>query len=270
MTYSVVRSLAVYVEVLTTEKSVLSLDEAKILITYARCVIERSLGKGRICDEEECLEVVKSDHREKFLNFKFPVFISLEKIIQEGSSTKRVLRGSMGIPKPVVNLLNAVRYAAYYAAFCDPRRGPLRINELKNCVLELTILFEPRQLKLEEAVSMFMPGYHTLIIEMSAGDTIVILPHTQVELAEKLQREGLTGLSKKDFVEKLLEYKSINVREIASVYLYNTQIFYELYPQSIIIERKLYKNRVLKMLQEYSSTERVEHTDLGNERTRYI
>ncbi len=257
-------------ESLITEKSILNLDEAREVIKYARCVIERSLGRGRVCEEEECLDLIGDAIREKLLNLRLPVFISLEKIVQNGSSTKRVLRGSMGIPKPTLNLLSAVRYAAYYAAFCDPRRGPLRANELRNCVIELTVLFEPRQLKVEELPSYFIPGYHTIVVELVTGDVAVILPHTQIEVAEKLQKEGIAGIAKQGFIEKLLEHKSLNMREISTLYLYNTQIFYELYPQSTVIERKLYRNRVLKILQEYSGVERVEHSDLSNARTRYI
>ncbi len=238
-----------------------------MLIRYARCIIESSIGKGKICDDRECIAVIPRRKIEELSSIKTPVFVSLEKLVQDGSVIKRVLRGSMGVPRPTLDLLCAVKYAAYYAAFCDPRKGPLRPSELRSCVIELTVLFHPTQVKLEELPERLTPGYHSVIVELSSGDVVVLLPHVQVELAEKLQESGAI-LDMDAFIRELLKCKLVKVEDVTSVYLYDTQIFYELYPRGQVIERRLYRNRALEVLQRRASCE--VHSEFGNIKTRYI
>ncbi len=56
--------------------------------------------------------------REKVLNLRLPVFVTIEKIVtSEGGASRRVIHGSMGIPVGRLDLARGLMLTAKYAAF---------------------------------------------------------------------------------------------------------------------------------------------------------
>ncbi len=222
----------------------LTLDEGKLLIRYVRCIIETCLKCGD-CTLEDCMHVLETV-REKVLNLRLPVFVTIEKIVtSEGGVSRRVIRGSMGIPVGKLDLARGLMLAAKYAAFRDPRRSCLQPNEWPNCVVEIVLLSDPIPTSVDKLAERLFIGYHAISVYRDS-DLIVILPQLQVELLEKLV------LEKRWQRRSMSEYLSVLFAEygvplnVDKVYLHETQIFYELFPEGEVIERKPYLNRYIR------------------------
>ncbi len=234
----------------------LTIDEGRALIRFARCVIEQCLKFGD-CTVDECIDSVKP-YEGKFRSLKLPVFVTIEKIMtSEGGVTKRVIRGSMGIPVPRLDMLNGVLLAAKHAAFRDPRRSCLQASEWHNCVIEITILSEPSVVTLEEFYRKFIIGYHAISLRVDR-DLIVILPQMQIDVLEKIlfsERRKLSKISLREYVYKLFE--SFNIpQHVERIAIHSTQIFYELFPEGQVIERKPYLNRYIKYIEREETVKR--------------
>ena len=68
-------------------------------------------------------------------NKKQGVFVTIHK--------NKELRGCIGFPEPIFPLYDAIKKAALYAAFEDPRFHPLRNDEYEDIEFELSILTVP-------------------------------------------------------------------------------------------------------------------------------
>ena len=211
----------------------LTLDEGRILIQIARSEIWRRFGIN-----------FNVKVPEKLYSYSFPVFISFEKIIFSEGMCKRILRGSMGCIKPIKDLVNDVKYVAVYAAFNDPRYSPITQPEFRNCVVELTILSEPKKINLEELNNSLILGYHAICIN-SGNKSAIILPQKQVEIAEKFWLSHRRRLTIKDLVD-YIRLSICNNFNNCEINVYETQIFYELQPDGLVIERKIYLNRLFQ------------------------
>ncbi len=224
----------------------LTLDEGKLLVRYVRCVVETCLKYGD-CALDDCIHVLEPI-RDKVLNMRFPVFVTIEKIVtSEGGVSRRVIRGSMGIPVGKLDLARGLMLAAKYAAFRDPRRSCLQPNEWPNCIVEITILSDPMPVPPEKLVEKFVIGYHAVSLYRS-GELIVILPQLQVEILEKLVTEKKRQrISMSEYLSTLLSTYGA-ASNIDRVYLHETQIFYELFPEGEVIERKPYLNRYIRYI----------------------
>jgi len=114
----------------------LTQEEGEYLVRLARTEIEARLGMTRELDTIDAPEVTKT---------MCGVFVTLNKL--EGSGHR--LRGCIGYPYPVKDLLTAVRESAQNAAFDDPRFPPVSKNEMDSIILEVSVLTPPEKIKVE-------------------------------------------------------------------------------------------------------------------------
>ncbi len=216
----------------------LSLDEGRLLIKIARSEILNRLKAGHSDDVYNVPQ--------RIATMRLPIFVSIEKIVQTDSMRKRVLRGLMGIIRPVNGLVDSVKIASVYAAFNDPRYSPVTASEFKSCILELTVLSDPRLTSLDDLSDKMILGYHAVLISTSDRN-VLLLPQRQAELAEahwRKQRRRFTVDNLVEYIKQILNGRRL--RERLNVYMYETQIFYELEPDGLVIERRIYLNRLFE------------------------
>jgi uncharacterized protein len=92
------------------------------------------------------------------------------------------LRGCIGFPKPIMPLYEQIITASRAAAFEDPRFSPLTKNELKDIVIEISILTKPELIKVkepEEYLSNIEIGKDGLIIQGKSSG--LLLPQVATE-----------------------------------------------------------------------------------------
>ena len=111
-------------------------EEGEYLVRLARTGIEARLGITREPDISDAPEVTKT---------MCGVFVTLNKL--EGKGHR--LRGCIGYPYPVKDLLTAVRESALNAAFDDPRFPPVSKNEMDSILVEVSVLTPPEKIKVE-------------------------------------------------------------------------------------------------------------------------
>ncbi len=113
-----------------------TLDLAKALVRIARDAIKHHFSGGLRLYE------IPRDIKDKFpeLELYAPVFVTLEKVFVREGVRGRELRGCIGFIEPVFPLGIAVIQSAISSAFNDPRFPPLRLRELSEIVVTLTIL----------------------------------------------------------------------------------------------------------------------------------
>ncbi|MBN1785610.1 MAG: TIGR00296 family protein [Candidatus Methanofastidiosa archaeon] len=107
--------------------SMLSLDEGKTLVRITRDRIRSHLqGKAYVPEEAG-----------PFLRDKSGVFVTLN------TYPDKNLRGCIGFPEPVYPLIDALLDAAIASATNDPRFYPVKLKEIDNIVIEVTVLSSP-------------------------------------------------------------------------------------------------------------------------------
>ncbi len=140
------------------------------------------------------------------------------------------LRGCIGFPYPIKRLDEAIIESAIAAAVDDPRFEPVRLSEMDEIIVEVTVLTPPEKI---EAKPKDMPrhveiGRHGLIVKMGPFSGL-LLPQVAVEynfdaeefLSQTCMKAGLppdcwlTG---------------------AEVYRFEGQIFKEVEPRGEVIE----------------------------------
>jgi MEMO1 family protein len=175
----------------------LSADEKKFLLKIARDNLRSwfTQGKG--------IRIFPTDLPKNCLE-KRGVFVTLKK----GGS----LRGCIGFITGIMPLAQAVMENSYNAAFKDPRFKPLAADELKDIVIDISVLTEPRLTAAEDV----KPGRDGIIIERGPYRG-VLLP--QVASEEGWDREtfldhtclkaGLPAGAWKDGVTKIFRFQAI-------------------------------------------------------------
>lgn len=113
-------------------------SHGRVLINLSRKAIEKYV--------EEEKRVVPSNEASPLLQKKAGVFTTLEKL--ENGCEK--LRGCIGMLRARKPLLKATIDSAISAATQDPRFPPVKREELKTIVIELTVLTPPQELKVNE------------------------------------------------------------------------------------------------------------------------
>jgi len=162
------------------------------------------------------------------------VFVTIE---LHGVPVHQRLRGCIGYPRPVMPLVQATIDAAIQAAFLDPRFEPLREDELGHVTFEVSVLSEPRLLKVNDPRKlprMIVVGRDGLIIEKEpfAG---LLLPQVPVEygwdselyLMEACLKAGLPPDAWLDLDTK--------------IYVFQAVIFREMKPKGDVLKRDLLK-----------------------------
>jgi len=179
---------------------------------------------------------VPPDDTPPILYEKRGVFVTLEKIVvQPDGMRKRVLRGCIGYPEPVLPLVEATIKAALDAAFHDPRFPPLMENELSSVIFEVSVLTKPKLLNVSDPKELprhIKIGTHGLIIERGFFKGL-LLPQVAVEYE----------WSEEKFLDQACIKAGLPTRAWmmpgTRVYTFEAQIFAELEPEGEIIERKL-------------------------------
>lgn len=190
----------------------LSKEDGERAVKLAREAIETYLEERKILQKR--LDGVFSEKR--------GVFTTLTK---HGS-----LRGCIGFPYPVKRLDEAIIESAIAAAVDDPRFEPVRLSEMDEIVVEVTILTPPEKIdaKPKDLPSHVEIGRHGLIVKMGPFSGL-LLPQVAVEynmdaeefLSETCMKAGLppdcwlTG---------------------AEVYRFEGQIFKEKEPRGEVVE----------------------------------
>jgi uncharacterized protein (TIGR00296 family) len=114
----------------------LTQEEGEYLVRLARTEIEARLGITREPDTSDAPEATET---------MCGVFVTLNKL--EGTGHR--LRGCIGYPYPVKDLLTAVGESALNAAFDDPRFPPVLKNEMDSILVEVSVLTPPEKIKVE-------------------------------------------------------------------------------------------------------------------------
>ncbi|MEM0379503.1 MAG: TIGR00296 family protein, partial [Nanopusillaceae archaeon] len=110
-----------------------SLEDGKIFVKTARKVIENYLKTGKTIFPEEI----------KKYSEKRGIFTTIKKY------KNNELRGCIGFPYPIYPLWKALVLSAISAATEDPRFEPLKLEELKEVIIEINILSEPELIKVD-------------------------------------------------------------------------------------------------------------------------
>jgi len=143
----------------------------KFILKFTRSVIENFVKQGKILDIPK--------HYPKELNEKRGVFVTLEK---HGS-----LRGCTGIPYPAYKAIESLRSAAM-SVTQDPRFPPLQENELKDVKIEVSILTEPKLVKVKNPSEYFTKirkGLDGVIIKHGFKQALY-LPQVWKEIPDEL------------------------------------------------------------------------------------
>ncbi len=140
----------------------LSLEDGKKLVKYARSVIEKHVKGEKIEDLENFEE-------------KAGVFVTINLYPSHD------LRGCIGIPEPVYPLRKAIKESAVSACH-DPRFPDLREEELDGIVIEVTVLTPPELMKCEptEYPKKIKIGRDGLMVEKGIYKGL-LLPQVPVE-----------------------------------------------------------------------------------------
>jgi hypothetical protein len=194
----------------------LTLKEGEFLVKAARQAIEAQLRKRKA--------EAKTDNPK--LKEKMGAFVSLHTV-------KGDLRGCIGYLQPVFPIIDAVCDAAVSAAVRDTRFDPVKEAELKDIIIEISVLTPPEQLKGEPAdyKKQIEVGKHGLIIE-SLYTSGTLLPQVAVE--EKWDAEEFLSQTCWKAGLEPSAYFDPGVR----VYRYQAQIFSEEKPGGKVIEKK--------------------------------
>ncbi len=150
---------------------VLTPDEGKFLTKLARQAITTYLDKGR--------RIATLPDTAAKLREKHGVFITLNKIT-EG---KEELRGCIGYPMPELPLTDATINAAISAAVNDPRFPHVTSQELKEIVLEVSVLTHPKLIEVNDPKDYLREikiGQDGLIVERGLFKGL-LLPQVPVE-----------------------------------------------------------------------------------------
>jgi uncharacterized protein (TIGR00296 family) len=193
----------------------LSLEDGKKAVKLARKAIETYLEK----------RVVINDRLSGVFEQKRGVFTTLTK---HGE-----LRGCIGFPYPIKRLDEAIIESAISAATNDPRFPPVKLEEMDEIIVEVTVLTPPEKLNVKptELPKHIEIGRHGLMVKYGIYSGL-LLPQVAVEYnfdeEEFLSQTCLkAGLPPDCWLAG------------AEVYRFEGQIFKEVEPRGDVVEVKL-------------------------------
>lgn len=189
----------------------LTLEEGTKAVKLARKAIEVYLSKG---------EVIK-DRLSGIFEKKRGVFTTLTKNDE--------LRGCIGFPYPIKRLDEAIIESAIAAAIEDPRFPPVTLEEMKEIVVEVTILTLPEKLnvKPQDLPKHIEIGRHGLMVKYSFYSGL-LLPQVAVEY----------NMDAEEFLSQTCLKAGLppDCWFYAEVYRFEGQIFKEIRPRGEVIE----------------------------------
>ena len=193
----------------------LSKSDGKQLVKLARKTIEEYFRNKQ-------LKIKKTKFKEKR-----GVFVSIH------TFPDHELRGCIGYPYPILLLGEAVQKASISAAFQDPRFPPLTQDELKKIVFEISILTEPRIIKVKnpkDYLKKIVIGKDGLIIEYGTLYKGLLLPQVATQY----------GWNVETFLEHLCMKAGLMIDmwmdPRTKIFKFQTQIFAEREPNGVIIQ----------------------------------
>ena len=185
----------------------LSEDEGKFLVKIAREAIETFIkDRKKIKVPENTPEVLKED---------MGAFVTLNK---DG-----LLRGCIGYPEPIAPLINAVIDVAISAAVNDPRFSPVKISEIDDLEVEVSVLTKPELIEVkrpEEYMDKIKIGDDGLIIERGPYKGL-LLPQVALEWEWNVEEFLYNTCVKAGLTADCWLYPDIKV------YKFGSQIFHE-------------------------------------------
>lgn len=190
----------------------LSHEEGTMAIRLARKAIEEYLGKNKVISERYA--GVFSEKR--------GVFTTLIK--------NNDLRGCIGFPFPIKRLDEAIIESAISAAVDDPRFEPVRLSEMDEITVEITILTEPEKItaKPEDLPKFVEIGKHGLMVRKGLFSGL-LLPQVAVEF----------GFDAEEFLSQTCMKAGLPPDcwlAGAEVYRFEGQIFKEVEPRGKVVE----------------------------------
>ncbi|MCX8197233.1 MAG: TIGR00296 family protein [Candidatus Micrarchaeota archaeon] len=198
----------------------LTLEEGAYLVRLARNAIETYLKEGKKAVPEKTSAVFAE---------KRGVFVTLEEY-----PTKE-LRGCIGYPLPIKELALATVDCALSAAFDDPRFPPLELGELSRCIVEVSVLTVPEEIKVSspaEYPKKIKVGRDGLIIEYGYASGL-LLPQVPVEW----------NWNEKEFLSHLCQKAGLPadmwLSPSAKIKRFEAEIFCEEKPGGKVVKKKL-------------------------------
>ncbi len=190
----------------------LSLEEGTKAVKLARRAIEEYLKTRKVTKEE--FEGVFSQKRGVFTT-----------LIKHGD-----LRGCIGFPYPIKRLGEAIIESAISAAVDDPRFEPVRLSEMDEIEVEVTILTEPERINAspKDLPKSIEIGRHGLLIKKGLFSGL-LLPQVAVEF----------GFDAEEFLSQTCMKAGLSPDcwlTGAEVYRFEGQIFKEVKPRGNVIE----------------------------------
>ncbi|EHP87578.1 TIGR00296 family protein [Methanotorris formicicus] len=195
----------------------LTFEEGIFAVKFARSIIESHLSG---------YELVVNDYPSKF-NEKRGAFVTLH------TYPDHDLRGCIGIPEPIMPLIEALREAAISSALSDPRFPPVTLEEMGNIVVEVSILTPPQLIKVShprEYLEKIKIGRDGLIIEYGVYRGL-LLPQVPVEWGWDVE-EYLANLCLKAGLPP-----DVWLDERVKIYKFEAQIFEEVEPRGNVVEK---------------------------------
>jgi len=202
-----------------------TLQEGEFLVRLARRAIEEYLKTGRKIEPPP-------DTPSRLLQDKYGVFTTLELYF---GPDRTELRGCIGFPRGYRDVAHAVIESAIAAATEDPRFEPVRLEELKNIVIEVSVLSPLEELKVssrKELLDKIIIGRHGLVVERGIFSGL-LLPQVPVEYCWDTI-EFLNETCVKAFLPP-----NCWLDESTTIYVYEAQVFKEVSPGGPVVERDL-------------------------------
>lgn len=198
----------------------LTTEQGKFIVKFARKTIEAEFGSKppEIPDNFKNL-------MDKFCG----IFVTLQKY------PSHELRGCIGYTEPIMPLGNAIKDVSLSSAFRDPRFRPVKKGEMKNLIVEISILTEPELIKVNnprEYLEKVKIGRDGLIAQSGILKGL-LLPQVPIEwnwnveefLSHTCMKAGLTPDCWLDRNTK--------------IYKFTAQIFAEVEPNGEVVEKSL-------------------------------
>ncbi len=191
----------------------LTLEEGKIAVKLARKAIETYLAERKVIQ----------DRLSGVFEQKRGVFTTLTK---HGE-----LRGCIGFPYPIKRLDEAIIESAIAAATEDPRFPPVRLDEMDEIIVEVTVLTPPEKLNVKpiELPKHVEIGRHGLMIKRGFYSGL-LLPQVAVEF----------GFDAEEFLSQTCMKAGLPpdcwLMEGTEVYRFEGQIFKEVEPKGEVVE----------------------------------
>ncbi|MFA5771166.1 MAG: TIGR00296 family protein [Thermoplasmata archaeon] len=197
-----------------------SLEEGKLAIKIARETVENHVAGKTLPKHPNIPESFKQ---------KSGVFVTIN------TYPGKELRGCIGYPEPIMELIDALTDSAINASTEDPRFPPVDKGELGNIVIEVSLLSVPKLVEVKEPkeyLKKIKIGRDGLIVSLGYGRGL-LLPQVPVEwkwgveefLGHTCMKAGLNIDSWKNPKTKF--------------YSFSAQIFVEKSPRGEVEEEKL-------------------------------